>query len=124
MPGVRSVLVAIVLSGALAAGTAAAGGSTGVGGVLYRGPVTPVCRAGIPCDAPAPGVTLVFSRAGRVVRVRTGVGGHFSVALRPGLYAVRVAPALKIGSGLSPRSVRVPVGGWARVRLMLDTGIR
>ena len=92
--------------------------------MLYRGPVTPVCREGIPCDAPAPGVTLVFSRAGRLVRVRTGVGGHFSVALRPGLYAVRVALTPRIGSGLTPRTVRVPVGGWARVRLMLDTGIR
>ena len=73
---------------------------------------------------PAPGVTLVFTRAGHVFRVRTGTGGHFSIPLRPGLYAVRVSPATTIGSGLSPRSIRVPVGGWARVRLMLDTGIR
>ena len=87
-------------------------------------PITPVCRVGTPCDAPAPGVTLVFTRAGHAFRTRTGSGGHFSIALRPGLYAVRVVPATRIGSGLSPRTVRVPVGGWARVRLMLDTGIR
>ena len=86
--------------------------------------ITPVCRVGTPCDAPAPGVTLIFTRAGHAFRVRTGAGGHFSIALRPGLYAVRVVPAATIGSGLSPRSIRVPFGGWARVRLMLDTGIR
>ena len=69
-------------------------------------------------------MTLVFSRAGHAFRARTGAGGHFSIALRPGVYAVHVAPATTIGSGLSPRTVRVPVGGWARVRLLVDTGIR
>ena len=100
------------------------GSTTGVGGVLHRGPITPVCRVGAPCDAPAPGVTLVFTRAGHVFRVRTGIGGHFSIALLPGLYTVRVVPTAMIGSRLSPRSIRVPVGGWVPVRLMLDTGIR
>jgi len=51
---------------------------------------------------------VLITRAGHAFRVRTGAGGHFSIALRPGLYAVRVVPAATIGSGLSPRSIRVP----------------
>jgi hypothetical protein len=119
----RSLLV-IAVAAVLLVGGAGAGATTGVGGVLYRGPITPVCRVGTPCDVPAPGLTLVFTRAGHAFRTRTGAGGHFSIALRPGLYTVRVVRATTIGFGLSPRSVRVPVGGWARVRLLLDTGIR
>jgi hypothetical protein len=120
----RRALVIIGSAAALLAGTAGAGRTTGIDGVLYRGPVTPVCRVGTPCDEPAPGLTLVFTRAGHAFRVRTGTGGRFSIALRPGLYTVRIAPAAVIGSGLSPRAVRVPAGGRVRVRLMLDTGIR
>jgi hypothetical protein len=120
----RCALLVLGSAAALLAGTAGARTTTGLGGVLYRGPISPVCQLGTPCDAPAPGLTLLFTRAGHAFRVRTGVGGHFSIALRPGLYTVRIVPATRIGSGLSPRTVRVPVGGWARVRLMLDTGIR
>jgi hypothetical protein len=122
---VRHVLTTLVLVGGLATGAAGAASSpSGIGGVLYRGPVTPVCRAGVPCDAPAVGVTLVFSRAGHAFRARTRTGGRFSLALTPGVYRVRIVPATSIGSGLAPRAVRVPVGGWARVRLTVDTGIR
>jgi hypothetical protein len=121
---VRRLGVTIVVWLAVVAGTASGAGSSGIGGVLYRGPVTPVCRTGIPCDAPAPGVTLVFTRAGRDARTRTRTGGRFSIPLVPGVYAVRIVPAPVIGSGLRPRVVRVPEGGWARVRLSVDTGIR
>ena len=120
----RYLALPVLLWVALSACAAIAAGSSGVRGALYRGPIAPVCREGVACDAPAPGVTLVFTRAGRAFRVRTGIAGRFSRALEPGIYLVRVAPAPAIGSGLAPRSVRVPVGGWARVRLTLDTGIR
>ena len=76
------------------------------------------------CNAPASGVTLVFTRAGYTFRVRTGPRGRFSLALKPGVYSVRIAPAPAIGSGLAPRVVRVPMRGWAWVRLTVDTGIR
>ena len=120
----RYVALPLLLWVALSACAALAVGSSGVQGVLYRGPIAPVCRQGAACDAPAPGLTLVFTRAGQAFRVRTGMAGRFSRALEPGIYLVRVAQPPAIGSGLAPRSVRVPVGGWARVRLTLDTGIR
>ena len=120
----RIAFSTLALCCAFAAGTASAVGSSGVGGVLYRGPITPVCRVGVPCDEPAPGVTIVFARAGHAFRAQTGARGRFSLVLKPGVYAVRVVPMSAIGSRVSPRLVRVPVGGWARVRLTLDTGIR
>lgn len=120
----RPLLVTLALCCAFTAGSAGATGSSGVGGVLYRGPITPVCRVGVACDSPAPGVTLVFTRAGRAFRTRTGVGGRFSLVLEPGVYGVRGVRAARIGSGISPRSVRVLAGRWVRVRLTLDTGIR
>jgi hypothetical protein len=120
----RRLFSSLALCFALATGSANAAGSTGVGGVLYRSPVKPVCRVGVPCDAPAPGVTLVFTRKGHPFRVRTGTGGRFSLPLKAGIYAVRIVPAPTIGAGLTPRAVRVPAGGWARVRLTVDTGIR
>lgn len=120
----RRLVAALVLTVALVPPMGHAALPSGVRGVIYRGPVTPVCRVGTPCYGPAPGLVLVFARAGHVYRVRSGREGRFSIALRPGLYAVRVASAPKIGSGLTPRTVRVPASGWVRVRLTLDTGIR
>lgn len=85
----------------------------------------PVCIAGKPCSAPAPGVRLQFVRDGHVVAATTsGAGGRYRVVLRPGRYAVRVAPAPKIGRGLEPRSVTVPRGRVGRLDFLLDTGIR
>ena len=89
-----------------------------------RGPITPVCRVDVPCDAPAAGVVLVFSRFGRVVtRTTTSRSGAYRLALRPGRYGVTTARRT-IGSGLTPRSVLVPRGRVARVDFKLDTGIR
>lgn len=99
--------------------------ASGLHGVVMRGPTQPVCQVGKPCSAPAVGVVLVFSRNGAVAaRVRTGVGGRYSVRLRPGLYAVRTSPAPKVGSGMRPQQVRVRTGVFARADFMIDTGIR
>ena len=89
-----------------------------------RGPITPVCRVGVPCDAPAAGVVLVFSRSGRAVaRTTTGRNGGYRLTLRPGRYGVTTARR-GIGSGLTPRTVVVPRYRVARVDFKLDTGIR
>lgn len=99
--------------------------TSGLHGVVVRGPTQPVCEVGKPCTAPAVGALLVFSHAGHVAaRVRTGAGGRYSVRLAPGLYAVRVSPAGKIGTGIRPRQVRVARGVFGRVDFFIDTGIR
>jgi hypothetical protein len=97
----------------------------GLHGVVTRGPTTPVCKLGVPCSEPAAGAVLAFSRAGRVVtRVRTGVGGRYSVRLTPGLYTVRLSPTPRIGFGLRPTTVRVVGGVDRRLDFSIDTGIR
>jgi hypothetical protein len=119
-------LLAIVSTAAFLASTAAAGTpAPNVRGSLMRGPVTPVCIEGRSCNAPAPGVVLVFSRSGQdVKRLRTGVGGRFAVHLQPGSYQVRVLRRPVLGGGIIPAKFRVPAGASVLLRLHLDTGIR
>jgi hypothetical protein len=99
--------------------------ASGFHGVVTRGPTTPVCQVGKPCSAPAVGAVLVFSHDGRVAaRVRAGNGGRYAVHLEPGFYAVQVAPAPTIGTGLRPHQVRVRAGIFGRLDFVIDTGIR
>ena len=109
---------------ALAAPATPATSPSGLRGIVMRGPITPVCRVGVPCDEPAADVVLVFSQSGRVVaRTTTGRNGGYRLTLRPGRYGVRTAKRT-LGSGLSPRIVVVPRCRVARVDFDLDTGIR
>jgi hypothetical protein len=109
---------------ALAAPAAPATTPSGLRGIVMRGPITPVCRVGVPCDEPAAHLVLVFSRSGRVVaRTTTGRNGGYRLTLRPGRYAVRTTTRT-LGSGLSPRTVFVPRYRVARVDFQIDTGIR
>jgi hypothetical protein len=121
------VVVALVLTVAVAAGASAAGVSSapsGIRGVVDRGPIRPACEAGVPCNGPAAGVGLVFFRFGRQVgRVRTSKAGRFQLALAPGTYVVRSLRKSMLG-GLAPRTVRVVSGRFTFVRLQIDTGIR
>ena len=119
------LLLALALAAlALAAPAAPATTSSGLRGIVMRGPITPVCRVGVPCEEPAAGVALLFSRSGRVVaRTTTARNGGYRVALRPGRYGVRTTTRT-LGSGLSPRVVLVPRHRVARVDFDLDTGIR
>ena len=118
--------IAIVALLAVVAAAPTASGVTpksGLYGKVVRGPVTPVCRAETPCDAPAQ-VTLVFTRA-RVapVRTRSSVKGLYRVPLAPGLYTVSTS-LRGPGSRLAPLRVRVRRGHFDRVNFAIDTGIR
>jgi hypothetical protein len=98
---------------------------SGLSGAVVRGPTMPVCQAGQACTAPVAGAVLRFWRGGRVVaHTRTAAGGGYSIRLAPGLYAVSIRPAPRIGSGLRPRLVHVRLGIVGHVDFMLDTGIR
>jgi hypothetical protein len=107
------------------AGAAASAPSSGLHGVVMEGPIKPVCKVDEPCEKPAAGVVLQFKRAGHVVaRVRTSQRGTYRVRLRSGSYAVTTVPPRRIGSGLTPRTVRVPKGRMARRDFHLDTGLQ
>jgi hypothetical protein len=120
-------LACIGLMGAMAvvlACASSAGGKSGLAGVVRKGPITPVCVVGRPCTAPAPGVTLVFSRSSRDrARVVSGRNGVYRVTLEPGAYRVRALVKTR-RQVLEPLSVRVRVDRVDRVNFMLDTGIR
>jgi hypothetical protein len=97
---------------------------SGLHGVVMRGPTKPVCMESEPCEEPAAGVVLQFKRAGRLMaEVKTGRVGTYTVKLRPGTYTV-TAPQRRIGTGLTPRVVRVREGRLGRVNFHLDTGIQ
>jgi hypothetical protein len=118
------MLAALVLAPALGAAERAVGPPSGLRGIVTRGPTKPVCSETETCEEPAVGIVLQFSHAGRTVTsVKTAAGGVYAVRLRPGLYAVRT-PRPRVGTGLTPRLVRVPDGRVARVDFSLDTGIQ
>jgi hypothetical protein len=124
----RASLAGVALTALL--GVATVGNATGkttrsgLYGVVKRGPTAPVCRVGEPCDAPAPNVTLLFLRSGRVVaRTRTDELGRYRITLRPATYAVRTTQKL-FGRIPKPPRVTVPSGRYARVNFFIDTGIR
>ena len=103
-------------------GEARAAHVSGLRGVVMQGP-TPVCRDD-PCDEPASGVLLRFTRKGRVVaEVITTRTGRYFVKLPAGSYVV-TAPRRRIGKGLTPRVVRVHRGLVTAVDFHLDTGIQ
>src|SRR2546423_11589002 len=119
-------LVALAAAVAVSSAGAATGTtSSGLRGLVTRGPIAPVCAAGDPCSEPAKNVTLVFSRNGRVVRrARTNDQARYRVALAPGPYAVRLTPKPSIGRGLEPVRARVLPARFRRVDFSIDTGIR
>ena len=94
-------------------------------GVVMRGPIVPVCAVEQPCDEPARGVTLLFSRGDRVVgRVVTDDEGRYRLRLPSGLYTVRRPAAASIDRKLEPNRARVFAGRRTNVDFFIDTGIR
>jgi hypothetical protein len=120
---VRTTAVLAALLVTLPAAAVSAAPRSGLYGVVMRGPVTPVCRVGVPCDEPAAATTILFVRAHRAARVKTDASGRYRIRLAPGLYAVRTAHT-GLGSLVEPRRVRVPRGRFAHANLFIDTGIR
>jgi hypothetical protein len=114
---------AITLALAVAA---SAGATTGRGlyGVVTRSPTKPVCSPDYPCSEPAAHVALRFYRGPALVKtVVTDGRGRYRVALKGGLYVVRLPGARAIGSGIDPRVVRVGAS-WRHQDFDIDTGIR
>jgi hypothetical protein len=118
----RIFLTALVA--ALLAGSAGATTSSGLHGRVMRGPTSPVCIAERPCNAPAKGLTLVFSRNGRAVgRTITSAEGFYRVALARGLYGV-AAGTSAANHRLQPTRADVLAGQYRRLDFSIDTGIR
>lgn len=112
-----------VLAGALAlvagAGARRATLRSGLYGTVMRGPITPVCVAGVPCSAPAVGAVLVFTRGAVVARATVASDGGYRLRLPAGVYTVRAGK-----QRLEPTVARVYLGRMARLDFSIDTGIR
>jgi hypothetical protein len=118
---VRTALVLALLAGALAA-PAAGTPRGGLYGTVWRGPITPVCEIGVPCERPAAHAVFVLTRNGTDTRVVTDGAGHYRVRLAPGRYRVHKNDW---GPGdVRPSSIVVPSGHFARRNFHIDTGIR
>jgi hypothetical protein len=112
-------LLGVVL---VAGGAAQASGvRSGLYGDVTRGPISPVCRAGQPCTAPAAGAVLVFSRSGRERgRAHVRTDGTYRIALATGTYSVRAVSKRP----LAPAKAWVRKGRYRHVDFSIDTGIR
>lgn len=99
--------------------------STGLEGVVRRGPIQPVCRPDEPCDAPFSARFDVWSGERLIAHFRSDSAGHFVVRLAPGEYTVvpdSSAPLL--GAMWQTHAVVVGSAGLTHVELDFDTGIR
>jgi hypothetical protein len=120
------LVVALVALSVLAPISAASGSSasSGLRGLVTLSPTRPVCLEEQPCSKPAVGVVLVFrGDGGSITRVTTRADGTYRVSLRPGRYTV-AAPRYRVGSGITPQTVRVPRGRVAHLDFEIDTGIQ
>jgi hypothetical protein len=116
-------LALIVVALILASAASAASSRSGLHGTVRRGPISPVCRESVPCDALAPGVVLTFSRTGLSRRTRTDEKGVYRIGLPPGLYSVTTS-LRPFGRTPRPARVHVRVGHWDTIAFSVDTGIR
>lgn len=114
--------LALLLPGPTLATAEASQTTGGLQGRVLRGPISPICVAARPCQVPV-SVVLGFRRNGNeVARVKSTRDGDYRVALAPGVY--RVVPVFRQALWrVSPHIVRVPVGHYARVNFLVDTGI-
>ena len=114
----KAALTAVVFLVLASVGSAA---TSGLRGVVPRGPTRPVCIEGQPCSAPAANLKLTFK--GRLVaRTTTTDGqGRYRITLAAGTYAVVIAGA---HFGYQPRTVVVPAGRVGVRNIAIDTGIR
>src|SRR6185437_5908868 len=110
MVRIAAALAALSAGFAPAAASHGAAVSSGLFGVVTRGPVSPMCITELPCSEPASGAVLAFSRGGAVVaRVTTRHNGTYRVRLLAGAYTVRSS-----ARRVAPTSVRVKAGTMRR----------
>ena len=84
----RAIWTAVSIGMMAACSTTAPSPSTGLTGVVVRGPVTPVCRVDVPCDAPFSATFNVERSGRRVTQFQSDTAGQFTVFLQPGMYTV------------------------------------
>jgi hypothetical protein len=98
--------------------------TTGLEGVVQRGPVQPVCRVGEPCDAPFRWTFEVWRRQQHVARFQSNSMGRYTVHLAPGDYSVVADSGAPLWPPQQALAVTVGPVGLTHLDLDFDTGIR
>ena len=117
----KMILMILALVVMLAAVSSGAATTTGLHGLVTKGPTQPVCRIDQPCEAPAKGVTLTFVKGSLTRSTTTDATGRYTISLAPGSYSVRIAGAR---FGYTPRTATVIADRMKRRNFSIDTGIR
>ncbi len=97
--------------------------TSGLHGMVVKGPTQPVCRKGQPCTAPAQ-VTLLFKRDAHTYRTRSTAAGVYRITLPAGYYTVTTAERIGITPNLRPRRIHVRAAHNDLLNFRIDTGIR
>jgi hypothetical protein len=123
-----SILLLLVLSAGVAcAGGAAGDGTSGIEGRVTIGPQCPVLLEGSPCpDAPYVATVRVVLDGSEVATGRSAQDGSFRISVPPGQYVVEGEPldGEGIAVATAQQHVVVTAGGYTRVDLSFDSGIR
>ncbi len=124
MPASR--FAAAILLVALSCGPAPTnGGANDPRGVVLRGPVTPVCKVDVPCDAPFSALFHVWQGSVQVATFASDSTGCFGIDLPDGSYVVVPdASAPILDAAAQRRAVTIAAGKLVPDTLSFDTGIR
>ena len=99
--------------------------TTGLTGVVLRGPIRPVCQIQLPCDAPFSADFSVEQNGRRLAGFRSDADGRFTVMLAPGIYRILpAADAPMMAPHAQAKTVEVLAVGLTAVQLHFDTGLR
>jgi hypothetical protein len=122
------LLLAFVLSSAVACADGAAGdGTSGIEGRITIGPQCPVMQVGSPCpDVPFVASVRVVQDGDVVATGRSGEDGSFRIPVAPGEYVVEGVPPDENGIAVAQAQSHIVVtaGSYTRVDLTFDSGIR
>ena len=100
--------------------------TTGLEGIVYRGPINPVEIVGVPNDEPFEAGFSVSDKDGKVVATfDSDKEGRYSVLLAPGEYLITPDQDAPVIFPLQQsQSVKVGDEGFTEIDLYFDTGIR
>jgi hypothetical protein len=123
----RSIgIILIVLFGLFACENNKEEITTGLEGIVYRGPISPVVVDGEVNDAPFSALFRVYNfKNKRVASFTSNAAGEFSVVLAPGTYKIipdKSAPI--ISAEFQIQEITVNPVGMTNLDLYFDTGIR
>ncbi len=100
--------------------------STGLTGIVFRGPINPVAIVGIPNDEPFSAEFYVYDNLDQFIQsFKSDDEGKFSVAIPPGVYMIipdKTAPIINPEQQI--KEVTVNPDSITSLDLYFDTGIR